>query len=244
MRLAWERNTTVSTMRCHKLVAEPLLRIFQATLDHYGMEKIRELGLDLYGGCFNNRSIIGGKATSMHAWGIAVDHGPGQERPEHPCTESGTVRTGVRGLLAVRGGGGGRIPGTRTRLRLDALPVRYSLTGADGSVRQPSSQRRRRAAQSSPSPPCPQEGAFFQFTEVFSGQMEQLPPVIGVLVAHAVEEGRPLPAAHAQVVLERIHQLRRAVGGDGVVVTRAFMEAVDFLRKAPGRPFSGFPCRC
>ena len=76
MRLAWERNTTVSTMRCHKLVAEPLLRIFRATLDHYGMEKIRELGLDLYGGCFNNRSIIGGKATSMHAWGIAVDMDP------------------------------------------------------------------------------------------------------------------------------------------------------------------------
>lgn len=76
MRLAWERNTTVSTMRCHKLVAEPLLRIFQATLDHYGMEKIRELGLDLYGGCFNNRSIIGRKATSMHAWGIAVDMDP------------------------------------------------------------------------------------------------------------------------------------------------------------------------
>ena len=76
MRLAWETNTTVSTMRCHKLVAEPLVRIFQAALDHYGMEKIRELGLDLYGGCFNNRSIIGGKATSMHAWGIAVDMDP------------------------------------------------------------------------------------------------------------------------------------------------------------------------
>ena len=76
MRLAWETNTTVSTMRCHKLVAEPLVRIFQATLDHYGMEKIRELGLDLYGGCFNNRSIIGGNATSMHAWGIPVDMDP------------------------------------------------------------------------------------------------------------------------------------------------------------------------
>ena len=29
------------------LVAEPLVRIFQATLDHYGMEKIRALGLEL-----------------------------------------------------------------------------------------------------------------------------------------------------------------------------------------------------
>lgn len=84
MRLAWERNTTVSTMRCHKLVAEPLLRIFQATLDHYGMEKIRELGLDLYGGCFNNRSIIGRGRPRPCMPGACRGHGPGQERPEHP----------------------------------------------------------------------------------------------------------------------------------------------------------------
>ena len=76
MRLAWDRDTTVSTMRCHKLVAEPLSRIFQATLDHYGMEKVRELGLDLYGGCFNNRPIRGGSRPSLHAWGIAVDLDP------------------------------------------------------------------------------------------------------------------------------------------------------------------------
>ena len=76
MRIAWEPERTVSTMRCHKMVAEPLTRIFQAALDHYGMEKIREMGLDLYGGCFNDRAIIGGKATSMHAWGIAVDMDP------------------------------------------------------------------------------------------------------------------------------------------------------------------------
>ncbi|MEE0765428.1 hypothetical protein [Akkermansia sp.] len=76
MRIAWEPERTVSTMRCHKMVADPLTRIFQAALDHYGMEKIREMGLDLYGGCFNDRAIIGGKATSMHAWGIAVDMDP------------------------------------------------------------------------------------------------------------------------------------------------------------------------
>ena len=144
MRLAWETNTTASTMRCHKLVAEPLVRIFQATLDHYGMEKIRELGLDLYGGCFNNRSIIG-------------------------------VRTGVRRLLAIRGSGGGRIPGTLPRLRLDALPVRYSLTGVDANVLQPSSQRRRRAGQSSPFPPCPRKERFFSSRKLSPGRWRSSP---------------------------------------------------------------------
>lgn len=76
MRLAWEPERTVSATRCHKLIAEPLVRIFRGALDYYGMEKIRQLGLDLYGGCFNDRAIIGGKATSMHAWGIAVDLDP------------------------------------------------------------------------------------------------------------------------------------------------------------------------
>lgn len=175
MRLAWETNTTVSTMRCHKLVAEPLVRIFQATLDHYGMEKIRELGLDLYGGCFNNRSIIGGKATSMHAWGNRRGHGPGQKRPEHPRAESGIVRTGVRRLLAIRGSGGGRIPGTLPRLRLDALPVRYSLTGVDANVLQPSSQRRRRAGQSSPFPPCPRKERFFSSRKLSPGRWRSSP---------------------------------------------------------------------
>ena len=61
MRLAWETNTTVSTMRCHKLVAEPLVRIFQAALDHYGMEKIRELGE------LNRRCVDASKVTDHHA---------------------------------------------------------------------------------------------------------------------------------------------------------------------------------
>lgn len=76
MRIAWEPEKTVASMRCHRKVAKPLTRIFQATLDHYGIDRVRQLGLDLYGGCFNDRAIIGGKATSMHAWGIAVDMDP------------------------------------------------------------------------------------------------------------------------------------------------------------------------
>lgn len=76
LRLAWEPETTVRRMTCHKAVAEPLVRIFRRTLEHYGMDRLRELGLDLFGGCYNDRKIVGGSKPSMHAWGIAVDMDP------------------------------------------------------------------------------------------------------------------------------------------------------------------------
>ncbi len=76
MSLSWQPEQYVHTIRCHKLIAANLTRIFQYTLNHYGLATIHELGLDVFGGCYNNRSIIGGRATSMHAWGIAIDLDP------------------------------------------------------------------------------------------------------------------------------------------------------------------------
>ena len=76
LKLAWEPGTEITSITCHRLVAAPLLRIFQRTLEHYGPERIRELRLDVYGGCFNNRNVRGGGWPSLHAWGIAVDLDP------------------------------------------------------------------------------------------------------------------------------------------------------------------------
>ena len=80
MRLAWDTDTTVTTMMCHKLVADKLKAAFTDILAEYGFKKIRELGIDLFGGCFNYRKMRGGSAWSMHAWGIAVDLDPGRNK--------------------------------------------------------------------------------------------------------------------------------------------------------------------
>jgi hypothetical protein len=76
MRLAWDKNTKVKTMRCHKLVAENFKNVFTELLVVYGYEKIVELGIDLFGGCFNFRAMRGGSDYSRHSWGIAIDLDP------------------------------------------------------------------------------------------------------------------------------------------------------------------------
>ena len=76
MRLAWDKNTTITKMRCHKLVAQQLSDIFMEILNVYGLPKIKELGIDLFGGCFNFRAMRGGSDYSRHSWGVAIDLDP------------------------------------------------------------------------------------------------------------------------------------------------------------------------
>lgn len=80
MRLAWDTNVKVKKITCHKLVAEQLKAIFQDILDAYGLEKIQELGIDLYGGCFNFRKMRGGSDYSRHSWAIAIDLDPSRNK--------------------------------------------------------------------------------------------------------------------------------------------------------------------
>lgn len=76
MCLAWDKKTKVNTMRCHNLVADKFTAVFNDLLAHYGYEKIVELGIDLFGGCFNFRAMRGGSDYSRHSWGIAIDLDP------------------------------------------------------------------------------------------------------------------------------------------------------------------------
>ena len=76
MRLSWDKNIKVEKITCHKLVAKNLTDILKDILAHYGYEKIVELGIDLYGGCYNFRKMRGGNDFSRHSWGIAIDLDP------------------------------------------------------------------------------------------------------------------------------------------------------------------------
>lgn len=76
MRLAWDLDTTVTRLRCHNLVADKFEAVFKDILATYGLPRIKELGIDLFGGCFNFRKMRGGSAWSKHSWGIAIDLDP------------------------------------------------------------------------------------------------------------------------------------------------------------------------
>lgn len=76
LRLAWDPTEKLTSFQCHQKVEAPMKRIFQRTFTHYGHEKIKQLRLDLFGGCLNVRKMRGGSAWSMHSWGIAVDIDP------------------------------------------------------------------------------------------------------------------------------------------------------------------------
>jgi len=80
MKLAWDLDTKVSKMRCHKLAAEAFENVFNDLLAHYGMKEIERLGIDLFGGCFNYRKMRGGSEWSKHSWAIAIDLDPARNK--------------------------------------------------------------------------------------------------------------------------------------------------------------------
>jgi len=63
----------VTKIRCHVLVKDQLVKIFDEILKTYGLKDIKKLGLDLYSGCYYPRLKRNGSTASIHSWGIAID---------------------------------------------------------------------------------------------------------------------------------------------------------------------------
>ena len=79
-RLSWLKNKMIHRFKCNKKVQDSLKKVLTKVFDHYGIEKIKDLRLDIWGGCLNVRKKRGGKTYSTHSWGIAVDYDPGNNR--------------------------------------------------------------------------------------------------------------------------------------------------------------------
>ena len=76
MRLAWDKDVVVKKLTCHKAIATALRAVFDEILKVYGLVKIQQLGIDLFGGCFNYRKMRGGSEFSIHSWALAIDLDP------------------------------------------------------------------------------------------------------------------------------------------------------------------------
>jgi hypothetical protein len=75
MKIAWEPSSTRTSIKMHRSIADIMVAALEE-IKGLGMGFIKDHGLDLFGGDYNNRSVRGGTQTSDHAWGIALDLNP------------------------------------------------------------------------------------------------------------------------------------------------------------------------
>jgi len=101
MRLAWDTDTLVHSMRCHKLVGAKFLAVFNEIHRVYGYEKIKELGIDLFGGCFNFRKMRGGNDWSTHSWGIAIDLDPSRNQLKETSKTARFARPEYKAMIDI-----------------------------------------------------------------------------------------------------------------------------------------------
>lgn len=101
MKLAWDLDTKVTRMRCHKLVADQFLAVFNDILNTYGLERIQELGIDRFGGCFNFRKMRGGSDWSRHSWGVAIDLDPSRNLLKETSRTARFARPEYREMIDI-----------------------------------------------------------------------------------------------------------------------------------------------
>ncbi len=101
MRLAWDLKTSVTKISCHKLVADKLTAVFTELLAVYGYDKLKELGIDIFGGCFNFRAMRGGIDFSKHSWAIAVDLDPERNQLRETSTTARFAKPEYKPMIDI-----------------------------------------------------------------------------------------------------------------------------------------------
>ena len=76
MYLNGSKNLPCVNFYGNKRIYPAVFDAFSEIMDYYGLDFIREHGLDNYGGCYELRQTRGGTRMSDHAWGMAIDYLP------------------------------------------------------------------------------------------------------------------------------------------------------------------------
>jgi len=82
LRLSWNLAQGTRRIKCHQKVAASLGRVLGKVFQQYGEAEIQRLRLDVYGGSFVPRAKRGGTSHSTHAWGVALDFDPDNNKLE------------------------------------------------------------------------------------------------------------------------------------------------------------------
>jgi hypothetical protein len=80
MYLSWSTKTKINYILVHPAIYDAMRNVFADIVSSYTMKQIKELGLDMYGGCYAYRKERGGTELSRHAWGIAIDFDPSRNQ--------------------------------------------------------------------------------------------------------------------------------------------------------------------
>jgi hypothetical protein len=80
LRLDWDLEETIWKFSAHQSLVSRMEAALADVLAHYGIDQIRNLGLDRFGGCLNVRLKRGGSTPSVHSWGAAKDWYPSRNQ--------------------------------------------------------------------------------------------------------------------------------------------------------------------
>lgn len=100
--IAWDRNIVVQKLTCHKKIAAALSNVLNDLLATYGKEKIKALGISLFGGLYNLRKMRGSATRwSRHSWAIAIDLDPDRNLLREDHTTARFARPEYKPMIEI-----------------------------------------------------------------------------------------------------------------------------------------------
>lgn len=76
MEASWDKAQKITSFYGHSYIADAVIAALEEIKKYYGIDFIKDAGLNSYGGCFSDRTARGSEQRSIHSWGLAVDYIP------------------------------------------------------------------------------------------------------------------------------------------------------------------------